>query len=486
MLRAQTNVQAARLSAFKPATCSGKNGLRIRTTAPKAKVMRVVRVQAVLAPAIAPAEQPQWGKDAPEHVAEWRRNLDLNGFGAEMKALERKLKAEQGAPDVKHLKGVLFWSNACYFSGLALAGVCNPMHGNIIAGLLMSTGIFARWTMVGHHVSHGGYNGQQKGKRFHRSTFAKGFLARSLDWLDWMLPEAWDVEHNNLHHYKLGESGNSGSSGDPDLVERNLASLRDSKMPMFLKYAQVAGLMAIWKWYYYAPNTLKEMYDSQIKRGVTNSKFADVKQPFDTGAGEPNTLEFIFSRLFQGKPGPLLAMLPVLAPYFIWHFVMVPLPFYLLGGQTMGAIALANMVVAELATNIHSFIAIATNHAGDDMYRFETDVLPKTPEFYLRAVISSVNYRTADTTPDIKKRGAPAGPIGNTNDFMHGWLNYQIEHHMFPDLSMLSYQKAKPIVKDACERYGIPYVQESVWKRLNQTANIMVGKVSMKQWERGD
>jgi hypothetical protein len=29
---------------------------------------------------------------------------------------------------------------------------------------------------------------------------------------------------------------------------------------------------------------------------------------------------------------------------------------------------------------------------------------------------------------------------GNVNDFLHGWLNYQIEHHMFADLSMLSYQ----------------------------------------------
>ena len=31
-----------------------------------------------------------------------------------------------------------------------------------------------------------------------------------------MLPEAWNVEHNNLHHYRTGEPG------DPDLVERNL------------------------------------------------------------------------------------------------------------------------------------------------------------------------------------------------------------------------------------------------------------------------
>jgi len=420
-------------------------------------------------------------------VAEWRRNLDLKAWGAEMRALERKLRAEQDEKDVKHLKTVLFWSNVCYFTGLALAGFCNPMQGNIVAGLLMSTGIFCRWTMVGHHVSHGGYNSQQQGQRFHRSTFGKGPIARAFDWLDWMLPEAWDVEHNNLHHYKLGESGDGKEDpGDPDLVERNFQSLREDKRPMFLKYLQVAALMAIWKWYYYAPNTLKEMYDANIKRGKTNAKFADSKQPFDCTPGEPNTIEFCIQRMFQGKFAPMAAMLPVLAPYFLWHFVMVPAPFYLLGGAEMGACALGSMIVAEIATNIHSFIAIACNHCGHDMYRFETQVLPKTDEFYLRAVISSVNFRTAATTPDMVPKGEPAGPLGNVNDFMHGWLNYQIEHHMFPDLSMLSYQKAMPIVKESCDRYGIPYIQESVWLRLRKTTDMMVGKTNMLSWEGGD
>lgn len=46
-----------------------------------------------------------------------------------------------------------------------------------------------------------------------------------------MLPEAWNVEHNNLHHYRLGESG------DPDLVERNLELMRDIQLPRPLKYA---------------------------------------------------------------------------------------------------------------------------------------------------------------------------------------------------------------------------------------------------------
>ena len=44
-----------------------------------------------------------------------------------------------------------------------------------------------------------------------------------------MLPEAWNIEHNNLHHYRLGEDD------DPDLVERNLQFVREMKLSWYLK-----------------------------------------------------------------------------------------------------------------------------------------------------------------------------------------------------------------------------------------------------------
>lgn len=430
---------------------------------------------------------PFWGPEAAEHTVAWRKNLDLKAFGKEMRGLERDLRANQGEEDVKHLMGVLNASTVCYIAGLVLAPFCNVMHGNIIAALLLSTGIFARWTMVGHHVSHGGYNSQQTGKRFHRKTFAKGPINRVLDWLDWMLPEAWDVEHNNLHHYKLGET-----NGDPDLIERNLDIIRTQNVPKWVKYVEVYALMATWKWYYYAPNTLKEMYAFQAEREASrtidegsNEELPLAKSPFsEAGEGEPGTVLFCVRSLFGGNSAPLLALMKCAGPFFLFHFVAVPAPFYLMGGATMGNIVLANMVIAEVLTNLHSFLAIATNHCGEDVYRFDTDVKPKSDEFYLRAIIGSVNYPTAGLLP--KPEGKPSGVIGNVNDFAHGWLNYQIEHHMFPDLSMLSYQKAMPVVKEACERYGIPYVQENVFTRLRKTIDVMVGKTNMLQWERGE
>ena len=124
--------------------------------------------------------------------------------------------------------------------------------------------------------------------------------------------------------------------------------------------------------------------------------------------------------------------------------------------QAVAAVAFVNLVAAEILTNLHSFLIVVPNHAGEDVYRFKTPVKVKTDDFYLRAVIGSANFRTG----------------GDVNDFLHGWLNYQIEHHMFADMTMLSYQRMAPEVKAICEKHGVPYVQESVFERLRKTLQV--------------
>ena len=51
-------------------------------------------------------------------------------------------------------------------------------------------------------------------------------------------------------------------------------------------------------------------------------------------------------------------------------------------------------VMAAGMDNLHAFLNIVTNHAGDDLYRFQAHCKPKSGTFYLRQVISSVNFRT--------------------------------------------------------------------------------------------
>ena len=62
------------------------------------------------------------------------------------------------------------------------------------------------------------------------------------------------------------------------------------------------------------------------------------------------------------------------------------------------------------------------------------------------------------------------------------WLNYQIEHHCWPDLSMLSYQKGQAELKEICARHGVPYVQENVFARLKKTLDIAMGRTKMRRY----
>jgi len=151
------------------------------------------------------------------------------------------------------------------------------------------------------------------------------------------------------------------------------------------------------------------------------------------------------------------------------RFVLLPAPLLLLPG-TLGSTcfrnALLHLLIADVLSNLHAFLTIVTNHAGSDLYRFSTGCSPHSPTFMLRQVLSSANYRTG----------------GDVNDFLHGFLNYQVEHHIWPTLSMLSYQKAQPELQAICEAHGVPYVQESVWRRLVRTIRIMIGDTSMREW----
>jgi len=275
-----------------------------------------------------------------------------------------------------------------------------------------------------------------------------------------MLPEAWNVEHNNLHHYRTGEPG------DPDLVERNLVTLRDMRLPRPIKYAVVAVLAAIWKWYYYAPNTYKQLKIQEMKKkGLPPPSEEDIHAAFalPTFLDKGTAQKFDFSFLDYMKR--------VAGPYIAIRFFLMPAPLLLIN-RAFYLNALLNIALADVVSNIHSFVVIATNHAGKDLYRFDNSVVPKSGSFFMRQVITSVNFRTG----------------GDVNDFLHGWLNYQIEHHLWPQLSMLSYQRAAPEVKAICAKHGVPYVQQNVFKRLKETADIMVGATSMRyfrpEWDR--
>ena len=386
----------------------------------------------------------------------WIATLDYDGFAKEVTALGKDLLQESGPADIDHLNKILRWRNFAALVGIATMWL--PV--NPIAVVALSTWTYSSWTMIAHHTCHGGYNRMDAGK-YNSRGFALGTVWRRVqDWCDWMKPEAWNIEHNRLHHYHLGEPK------DPDLVQRNLDFIRDSSLPMPIRYLAVGTTIPIWKWFYYAPNTYKELRLSEMKKeGIALPKDFDAMEAI-------SVLSLIKPKPHQRSArfvvSPMDLLIKVWGPFLVSRFILLPLPLLAIPaiGPSLFGHAIANLILADLLTNIHGFITIVTNHAGEDVYSFRDDVKPKTGSFYVRQIVGSVNY---DSGTDVI-------------DFAHGWLNYQIEHHVWPDLSMLQYQRGAPRLQAICDTYGVPYVKESVWERLRKTVDIMVGKASMRQF----
>ena len=47
---------------------------------------------------------------------------------------------------------------------------------------------------------------------------------------------------------------------------------------------------------------------------------------------------------------------------------------------------------------------------------------------------------------------------------MFGGINYQIEHHLFPNMSSVHYPTIAPVVREFCRENNIPYVHHAtIW-----------------------
>ena len=366
--------------------------------------------------------------------------IDYAGFERELVALRAEIAARIGPDDLAHLKKMERWGRTCTAVGYVTAWIApNPVSASLI-----SLGNTARWTIVAHHVTHRGLDAVPGvPARYASRRFAKG-ARRLVDWLDWMLPEAWRYEHNVLHHHHTGEDG------DPDLVEENARAIRESSLPLPLKYAAVAFYACTWKLTYYAPSTFLVFARSRSRDRAKGAPAAAWRES-DGSIWDPFGPE---GRAFWWQ---------CVLPYAAVRFGALPALFLPLG-PVAWANVLANSIAAEVLTNVHTFLLIAPNHAGGDLFRFEGRPADRA-ERCVRQVVGSTNY--------------PAG--GDVRDFLHGCLNYQIEHHLWPDLPPLRYQELAPRVKALCARYGLPYRQEGVLRRAAKAVEVMVGRASMRR-----
>ena len=259
---------------------------------------------------------------------------------------------------------------------------------------------------------------------------------RFVDWFDWIHPKGWAYEHNVLHPCHTGEQT------DPDLVERETAYLQASRLPACLKYVILFLVGVSWKFTFYAPSTTSVINPEDGKRVA--SRHLDYISILDLF----RLRDVRVRRLWMSS----------YLPYSIWHFGVIPLLFFPLG-EWASMFVLVNKLQAEMFANFHTFAIVGPNHTGEDLYRFGTHPRSRD-DFYAAQVLGSVNYNCG----------------GFWLDYSQMWYNYQIEHHLFPDVPMRQYAQLQPRVQALCERYGLDYRQESVFKRFWMMVEVFVGR----------
>ncbi len=363
-------------------------------------------------------------------------NIDSKGFLAAIEKLKAEVEGTANYDDFRHLKKIERFGRLFSLFGFATAWIVpNP-----ISAFCIHMGILTRLHLL-HVITHGGYDGVPGiSSRYTSKHFAAG-RRRYVDCLDWWSAETWRRQHNELHHYHTGEET------DPDAVERLGKFYRELRAPRFIKYILIFLGSISWKFTMYAPNSMGGL-DPKTKTRIKPEKIKYL------------TLKNIFQ--FRNRNVRELWKSGYL-PYVTVHFVVIPLLFLPLG-RTAVFFVFLNRLFAELMTNLHSALLIFPNHTGNDLYSFKFHYKSRE-EFYVTQVMGSANYNTGT----------------EFLDYMSIWLNYQIEHHLFPRLPMLKYREIQPRVKALCEKHHVPYRQQSIFRRARRTLDFYAGTTEPRE-----
>ena len=99
--------------------------------------------------------------------------------------------------------------------------------------------------------------------------------------------------------------------------------------------------------------------------------------------------------------------------------------------------AFAFMAVHQALWGVYMGMSFAPNHKGMPVLTAEDNL-----DFLRKQVLTSRNVRG-----------------GRLVDVALGGLNYQIEHHLFPNMPRANLRRAQPIVRAYCAERGIPYAE---------------------------
>lgn len=324
------------------------------------------------------------------------------------KALRKRVNLYFKENDIKKTGNWSLYSKTiilfvAYFTPWACILIFSPMPNYIYFPLWMSMGLGMAGIgfSVMHDAVHESYSTNRTLNKYvgEISMFIVGGFAAN-----------WRIQHNQLHH-----------------TYTNVHELDNDIMPPFLlrfspDYPKIwlHKFQFLYAWFFYGLLTLSWVGAKDFQQIIRFRKdgFYDNKvKEYRTELVKLVCFKMIYMTLFLVLP-------TLLTPYSFW------------------------MVLAGFLS-MHFFAGVMISMVFQPAHVTTTTEFPKVTEDAI--IEESWAEIQVKTTQNFAMTNKPLS-------WYIGGLNFQIEHHLFPNISHVHYKKLSPIVQEVAKEFGLPYL----------------------------
>ena len=289
--------------------------------------------------------------------------------------------------------------------------------------VIMGAGAAFIGTSVMHDAIHGSYTRKKNWKR----------LLTACTWLLGIDPTIWKTQHNVLHHSFTNIEG-----ADDDIEYRHVLRFSPyQKRKWFHRYQHFYAV------FFYAISTLTWVILKDFKKSFQYRKMGLISKP----SFALYILEIISRKLVYFSVFLVLPM--ILLPVSGWWVVLMFITMHVVAGTSLSLIFQPAHVM-----EVSDFI-----EPTEEENRIEENRL--------------VHQLRTTTNFGMKSR---------LLTWFTGGLNFQIEHHLFPNICHVHYRKISNIVRDTAAEFELPYYTQptfvaAVYYHLKMLKALGTGRV---------
>ncbi len=284
--------------------------------------------------------------------------------------------------------------------GILVSGRVESLYFHYLLWVCIGLGVGGIGMSVMHDANHGAYS---KHKAINR------IIGRFIDLVGGNAPN-WKIQHNVLHHTYTNIYGL-----DTDLGAGSVLRLSPQQ-----KRRKIHKYQFIYAWFLYSFMTLVWMTIKDYAQMIEFKK----KNLTSNNHNRSFWLEYTLMIVIKGFYYSYMVLIPILILPFAWWQVLL------------------GVVLMQLTTG---FVLATTFQLAHIMPETTLD-LPKEKEFLEE---NWIVHQLKTTTNFAKKNWLISWYIGG--------LNFQIEHHLFPNICHIHYKKISKIVEETSKEYNITY-----------------------------